>query len=342
MPKASIDHKASLRGTSQPPTRVVQLLICVSLLSAAACSQLFSRSIPRAVLDSCIATRDITGDHPIEQAHLSVLTDRFSQRGDEVRWEPTQAMSGIIRIAVADQLTHRTSRLALEVQVEPTSVAGCNDQLATITRVQSDDQTFDAFETSQFVNTSIRAIQSQVPITGKAPLIPPPHFPLPGTKATSTSPNAFLAASLIPDGKPQLGNCHMGECSWSIVQSTATVRADARGRLVRLVELGGASANETSTVSWEKAPHDVFVFCSTKLPAVIVRDGNGWQVDVLDFVSGPPDVEMSSATTYSTTCHGQDMLSSSMAQQLGYSSIPEHEQNISVTAPLQIFDKTVA
>ena len=52
-----------------------------------------------------------------------------------------------------------------------------------------------------------------------------------------------------------------------------------------------------------RQPHELFIFCSSRLPAVILPDSGHLQVDILDFVAGPPPVLESSASLYVRTCH---------------------------------------
>ena len=63
---------------------------------------------------------------------------------------------------------------------------------------------------------------------------------------------------------------------------------------------------------------------------------------MLDWINGPADVEMSSVGIYASVCHGADMLSTEQAQQLGYRTIPDDEQEITIFSPMQRFDKVAS
>ncbi len=140
-------------------------------------------------------------------------------------------------------------------------------------------------------------------------------------------------------GPPQLGYCHGGGCSWSREAERVVVKQDARGRLIRLTLLGGFSDDADATVQWNARTHDVYVFCSIRLPAVILHTENGWQVDAIDFVAGVPGVLMSSAAIYARTCHGREFLEPEEAAGLGYKALPEDVVEVRVDQPEQIFEQ---
>ena len=62
---------------------------------------------------------------------------------------------------------------------------------------------------------------------------------------------------------PELNSCHGGQCSWSITLGSALVRRDSAGALFRLSLRGGAAAEGSRRIRWNRAPHIVFVFCSS-------------------------------------------------------------------------------
>ncbi len=131
----------------------------------------------------------------------------------------------------------------------------------------------------------------------------------------------------------------MEECSWSKTLSSTVDREDQRGRLIALSLLGGSSRNETSRITWNDRPHTVYVFCSTALPAVMMKADDGWQVDVLDFIDGVPGVLESSASIYGDACHAGDRRFPSDAEALGYSHIDDDREEVQIDQPTDIFDR---
>ena len=159
------------------------------------------------------------------------------------------------------------------------------------------------------------------------------------SNATAAAPTPKPSASVKALGPPQLGYCHGGGCSWSREADRLVIRQDGRGRLIRLTLLGGFSDDMDATVQWNARAHDVYVFCSTRLPAVMLHTENGWQVDAIDFVAGVPGVLMSSAAIYARTCHGREFLEPEEAAGLGYKALPEDVAEVRVDRPEQIFEK---
>jgi hypothetical protein len=162
----------------------------------------------------------------------------------------------------------------------------------------------------------------------------------PAGEAANAAPANVSAGTVAPPavGAPLLGSCHGGECSWSRTESRAVVRQEASGILYRLSVLGGsAPEGEDAAVSWQGQPHDVFVFCSPRLPAVILPVDHGLQVDVLDFVAGPSEAYESSANLYADTCHaGEDWESAGFANRHGYQA-QDAEREIHLSRPEDIF-----
>jgi hypothetical protein len=161
--------------------------------------------------------------------------------------------------------------------------------------------------------------------------------------------NANEAPVAIDDGNvPQLGACHMGECSWSVEKARDTVRQEADDKLIKVTLQGGTSQHPSNNypqryarserISWNQAPHDVYVFCSKTLPAVMLQDGGSWQTDVLDFVNGPPGVLESSATLYVRVCHGPTAAypSDDFAARYGYVTEPLELDEGAVSTPTDI------
>src|SRR5438067_9045165 len=98
------------------------------------------------------------------------------------------------------------------------------------------------------------------------------------------SGSAENASTAMPKGastdtkaaKPEVGRCHGDSCSWSLTKDRTVVKQDASGTLVRLALLGGTSNNtdgdsEKAHIRWNSKAHEVFVFCSARLPAVIMK-----------------------------------------------------------------------
>jgi hypothetical protein len=102
--------------------------------------------------------------------------------------------------------------------------------------------------------------------------------------------------------------------------------------------LGGtAPEGEDAAVRWDSRPHDVFIFCSPRLPAVILPDQGHLQVDVLDFVAGPPPYMETSAGLYVATCHpGEDWAADGFAARHGYRA-QDAEREIALSRPEDIF-----
>jgi hypothetical protein len=133
------------------------------------------------------------------------------------------------------------------------------------------------------------------------------------------------------------GHCGMEECSYSQELRRSVIGGGANGRLVKLTLLGGTSARSGSAIKWNRSPHDVYVYCSTVLPSVMLETDGNWQVDVLDFVNGVPGILESAQATYTETCHKGDRQFPDDAKSLGYQEISEDKQDISVTKPEDIF-----
>lgn len=162
--------------------------------------------------------------------------------------------------------------------------------------------------------------------------------PSPALAAATPAESASASPSNAGD-TAQPGRCGMKECSWSKTLSINLVQEDQRGRLIALSLLGGSSRNETSRITWNDRPHTVYVFCSTALPAVMMKVDGGWQVDVLDFVDGVPGVLESSASIYANACHAGDRRFPSDAEALGYSHIDDDREEVQIDQPTDIFDR---
>jgi hypothetical protein len=145
------------------------------------------------------------------------------------------------------------------------------------------------------------------------------------------------AAAPPAAARAESDSCHGGQCSWSRTLSQTVVRQEPAGILYRLSLLGGSAPEESSRIRWNRQPHEVFIFCSVRLPAVLLFDRGHWQVDVLDFVAGPPPYEESSAALYTRTCHpGEDWSADGFAARHGYHE-QDSEQEITISRPEDIF-----
>jgi hypothetical protein len=133
------------------------------------------------------------------------------------------------------------------------------------------------------------------------------------------------------------GRCGMEECSYSKELAREVVGGGANGRLVKVTLLGGSSSREGSAITWNKTPHDLYVYCSTMLPVVMMQTDQAWQVDSLDFINGVPGVLESSQSIYAKTCHKDDKAFPDDAKSLGYTEIPEEKQDITIKKPSDIF-----
>lgn len=146
------------------------------------------------------------------------------------------------------------------------------------------------------------------------------------------------AAAAPVAATPSVGRCHGDECSWFRIESKTLVREEASGILYRLSVLGGSAPDEENPrIRWDRAPHDVFVFCSRRLPAVILPVDGALQVDVLDFVTGRSGPYVTSANIYAATCHpGEDWASDGFAGRHGY-QVQDADREVSLARPEDIF-----
>jgi hypothetical protein len=169
---------------------------------------------------------------------------------------------------------------------------------------------------------------------------------------TSAEPDVskFPTDVKTPDAIPEIGNCHMGECSWSKTEEFAAAGKSPLGSLFRLELLGGVSEHESVdeyptsyspaiNIKWDEQSHTVYVFCSERLPAVLMKTDGTTQIDILDFTdpTGLPDVLTSSANLYSQTCHmnSAEWTKPNFASRFGYSS-PAHYADLSLSSPTDI------
>lgn len=171
---------------------------------------------------------------------------------------------------------------------------------------------------------------------------------------------ALVAAAALRLGQgtePDMGRCHGDHCSWSLTRSRTIVRKNLAGTLIRLTLLGGTSKNNTdgdakaAHIRWNAKPHEVYVFCSKRLPAVIMKNDispafvktsgghrfPSYQVDVLDFVNGIPGDLESSANLFVRTCYpGDDWASPDFARRNGLPAFDDLP-NVTIESPDGIF-----
>jgi hypothetical protein len=164
--------------------------------------------------------------------------------------------------------------------------------------------------------------------------------------AAAASPRSGLPAGVQ---EPMTDRCHMGECGWFAELDRETVRETAAGRLIRMRLYGGRSAvaegedyseswGPNARVEWDGEPHQVWIFCSTRLPAVMIGTESGLQADVLNFVDGTPPVQESSRRVYVYACHGREGDEiENFAEHFHYQVPPVEE--LELARPEDIFDR---
>lgn len=147
--------------------------------------------------------------------------------------------------------------------------------------------------------------------------------------ATSSTPETTM-------GPVKVGDCKADSCSVSREVSRETVAVGTDGEIIKLTILGGESDAEGSAMTWNDAPHTVFVFCSVKLPAVALKTDEGWQVDALDF-EFLPGVLYASASLYGQACHPEDTKFPATSAVYGYGALPESVGDIEISDPKDLF-----
>lgn len=164
--------------------------------------------------------------------------------------------------------------------------------------------------------------------------------------ATGGASSRSAAANPITSG-PQIGRCDRSGCSWFEIQSFEMVRETEHGALLRIKLRDGESdsgsgPHPTSSrgvkIEWTGEVSDQYVFCSTKLPAIITGGEGSYEAQRLDLIQwgNPSEYNMK---VYSHVCHnGEDILAQGKAARAGYRSIEGQEPNIALTRPEAIFD----
>jgi hypothetical protein len=151
---------------------------------------------------------------------------------------------------------------------------------------------------------------------------------------------------------PKVGRCHMGGCGWFEIRSFDVVRETSDGALIRLDMRDGGSddtdrADRNSSrgvkIDWGPYRNDEYVFCSTRLPAVISRaeGGAGWDAYRIDLLS-PSGASQYVTNVYSHVCHsGVDMEAEGAGERLGYRRVQAGDSGdyvIRLSSPDAIFD----
>jgi hypothetical protein len=151
---------------------------------------------------------------------------------------------------------------------------------------------------------------------------------------------------------PQIGRCHMGGCGWFDIRSFEVVRETSDGALIRLDSRDGSSDHSGGSypassrgvkIDWGPYSKDGYVFCSSRLPAVIDRaeTGAGWEAYRLDVIS-PSGASQSVTNLYNHVCNnGVDMEAEGAAERLGYRPVQADASGdftIPLASPEAIFD----
>jgi hypothetical protein len=111
--------------------------------------------------------------------------------------------------------------------------------------------------------------------------------------------------------EPQMGNCNGGNCSWSVTINKTVLEKQKTGVLYRIELIGGTSEHKDGeypdrysknvNVEWNKESHKVEVYCSTKLPLLVMDD----QVTLLD-LHNVPGVFVADANLWFGVCYEAD------------------------------------
>ncbi len=149
---------------------------------------------------------------------------------------------------------------------------------------------------------------------------------------------ALLATMLSFDGtlavEAQVGSCQRDVCSWRKQLARDLVGSSSAGALFRVTLLGGSAPDRRGkpSIKWNRKPHDVYVFCSKKLPAVMMQVDGSLQVDALGISPDeyPPPVLYTSASIYMEVCHNtpdQDL--NVLAKRFGYAVSSQEAEALS-------------
>jgi hypothetical protein len=192
---------------------------------------------------------------------------------------------------------------------------------------------------------SIKAAASWLPIVAGAWALTACTPVVTGASTRSADANPVTSG-------PKVGRCHMGGCGWFEIRSFEVVRETSDGALIRLDMRDGGSkdterADRNSSrgvkIDWGPYQNDQYVFCSTRLPAVIspAEAGGGWEAYRLDLLS-PSGASQAVTNLYNHVCNnGVDMEAEGAAERRGYRSVQADETGdflLPLTSPEAIFD----
>ena len=149
---------------------------------------------------------------------------------------------------------------------------------------------------------------------------------------------ALLVTMLLFDGtlavEAQVGSCQRDVCSWRKQLARDLIGSSPGGALFRVTLLGGSAPDGRGkpSIKWNRKPHDVYVFCSKKLPAVMIQVDGSLQVDALGISPDeyPPPVLYTSASIYMEVCHNtpdQDL--NVLAKRFGYAVSAQEAETLS-------------
>jgi hypothetical protein len=148
----------------------------------------------------------------------------------------------------------------------------------------------------------------------------------------------------LADG-PHLNTCHSALCSWFDITSFTMVRETSNAALIRLSMREGNSEQRPGRyprsshgvhIQWEEVNGDTYVFCSTRLPAVIYKGGDVVSVTSVD--PGNPDVPTDAVTAiYNHVCHHGVQMTPARARRLGYHG--GRVEGLELQRPEDIFDR---
>lgn len=149
---------------------------------------------------------------------------------------------------------------------------------------------------------------------------------------------------------PVAGRCYPGGCQWFDIRTFEMVRETERAALIKISTREGESTHAMSAdhprssrgVLIEWGPyHDVYVFCSRELPALLSQTENGsYEVQRLDLIRGYVPEELI-ATRYGHVCHPDGgMQDYGAAERLGYRALRDGERgSFTLRSPEAIFDR---
>lgn len=129
--------------------------------------------------------------------------------------------------------------------------------------------------------------------------------------------------------------CHMGTCSWWRDSQTSLILTSGADKLFRVSMIGGqsdmdvtSSANDFDKVTWNAQRHEVFVLCSTKMPAISV-EGQSPVFLAINSTDSIPNILTSDFAVYSAFCVPESAKVSDendLAVKFGY-DVSEEEAN---------------